>query len=212
MAARAPPAAQPPERGIAPGAAPVALPTSKHGSFPRCAAYVYLMPWNTRVVISDIDGTITKSDVLGHLGALLGYGVCRVWGIRGIQREEGLEGGGRGEVGAIRGKGSGREGGADMSAGARCPPCGACLGEMAGSVTAREVALRGGQGSVAVETPALTSRPMKPPCPAFARRLDARGHHTLVFRNQSQWLQFFVPQLQVHCTGGEGELLFFIWW
>lgn len=105
MAARAPPAAQPPERGIAPGAAPVALPTSKHGSFPRCAAYVYLMPWNTRVVISDIDGTITKSDVLGHLGALLGYGVCRVLGIRGIQREEGLEGGGRGGGWGHSGKG-----------------------------------------------------------------------------------------------------------
>lgn len=27
-----------------------------------------------RLVVSDIDGTITKSDVLGHLGQLLGYG------------------------------------------------------------------------------------------------------------------------------------------
>lgn len=36
-------------------------------------AYVYLVRWDQRLVISDIDGTITKSDVLGHLGQLLGY-------------------------------------------------------------------------------------------------------------------------------------------
>lgn len=35
-------------------------------------AYIYLVSWNTRIIISDVDGTITKSDVLGHLGQLSG--------------------------------------------------------------------------------------------------------------------------------------------
>ncbi|GIL98474.1 hypothetical protein Vretimale_3799 [Volvox reticuliferus] len=35
-------------------------------------AYVYFLPWRTRIVISDIDGTITKSDVLGHLLPAMG--------------------------------------------------------------------------------------------------------------------------------------------
>ncbi|KAK9812760.1 hypothetical protein WJX72_003248 [[Myrmecia] bisecta] len=32
----------------------------------RQRAYVYFLKWNSRLVISDIDGTITKSDILGH--------------------------------------------------------------------------------------------------------------------------------------------------
>ena len=36
-------------------------------------AYLYLVRWDHKLVVSDIDGTITKSDVLGHLGQLLGY-------------------------------------------------------------------------------------------------------------------------------------------
>lgn len=35
-------------------------------------AYIYLLRWNTRLVISDVDGTITKSDLLGHVLPPLG--------------------------------------------------------------------------------------------------------------------------------------------
>ena len=38
----------------------------------QCRAYVYLYPWDTKLVISDIDGTITKSDVLGQVFAAIG--------------------------------------------------------------------------------------------------------------------------------------------
>ncbi|KAG1676915.1 hypothetical protein FOA52_014791 [Chlamydomonas sp. UWO 241] len=31
------------------------------------SAFIYLLRWDTKLVISDVDGTITKSDVLGHL-------------------------------------------------------------------------------------------------------------------------------------------------
>mmetsp|Transcript_40596 Transcript_40596/g.114974 ORF Transcript_40596/g.114974 Transcript_40596/m.114974 type:complete len:710 (-) Transcript_40596:208-2337(-) len=33
----------------------------------RLHAYVYLVRWNSFLVVSDVDGTITRSDVLGHL-------------------------------------------------------------------------------------------------------------------------------------------------
>eukprot|EP00951_Prasinocladus_malaysianus_P031871 scaffold307896_cov33-Prasinocladus_malaysianus.AAC.1 len=33
----------------------------------RLRAYVHLVPWNSFIVISDVDGTITRSDLLGHL-------------------------------------------------------------------------------------------------------------------------------------------------
>lgn len=33
---------------------------------------MYYLPWRTKIVISDIDGTITKSDVLGHLLPAMG--------------------------------------------------------------------------------------------------------------------------------------------
>jgi phosphatidate phosphatase PAH1 len=35
-------------------------------------AYIYFLHWQTKIVISDIDGTITKSDVLGHLFTAMG--------------------------------------------------------------------------------------------------------------------------------------------
>lgn len=40
-----------------------------------CDAHIYLWPNDARVVISDVDGTITKSDVMGHLM----YTVGRDW-------------------------------------------------------------------------------------------------------------------------------------
>nr|XP_033770428.1 phosphatidate phosphatase LPIN3 [Geotrypetes seraphini]XP_033770429.1 phosphatidate phosphatase LPIN3 [Geotrypetes seraphini]XP_033770430.1 phosphatidate phosphatase LPIN3 [Geotrypetes seraphini]XP_033770431.1 phosphatidate phosphatase LPIN3 [Geotrypetes seraphini] len=38
----------------------------------RCEATIYLWNWDDKVVISDIDGTITKSDALGHILPHLG--------------------------------------------------------------------------------------------------------------------------------------------
>ncbi|KAI3447646.1 hypothetical protein Pfo_004311 [Paulownia fortunei] len=38
----------------------------------RVEAHIYLWKWNTRIVISDVDGTITKSDVLGQFMPLVG--------------------------------------------------------------------------------------------------------------------------------------------
>lgn len=37
------------------------------------SAYVYLYQWDTKLVISDVDGTITRSDVLGHLLPAFGW-------------------------------------------------------------------------------------------------------------------------------------------
>lgn len=39
----------------------------------KLRAYVYLVAWDCRLIISDVDGTITKSDVMGHFGQLLGF-------------------------------------------------------------------------------------------------------------------------------------------
>ena len=36
-------------------------------------SFIYFVRWDHRMIISDIDGTITKSDLLGHLGHILGY-------------------------------------------------------------------------------------------------------------------------------------------
>jgi phosphatidate phosphatase LPIN len=38
----------------------------------RCKCHIYLWRYDDRVVISDIDGTITKSDVLGHILPIVG--------------------------------------------------------------------------------------------------------------------------------------------
>ncbi|XP_078447052.1 lipin family protein [Wolffia australiana] len=45
-------------------------------------AHVYLWKWNARIVISDVDGTITKSDVLGQFMPLVG----RDWTQSGVAR------------------------------------------------------------------------------------------------------------------------------
>ncbi|CAJ0755694.1 4569_t:CDS:2 [Entrophospora sp. SA101] len=37
-----------------------------------CAARIFLWDYDTKIVISDIDGTITKSDALGHVFAMIG--------------------------------------------------------------------------------------------------------------------------------------------
>lgn len=41
--------------------------TTQYQGTCRCDAAIYLWNWNDRVIISDIDGTITKSDALGHI-------------------------------------------------------------------------------------------------------------------------------------------------
>ncbi|EPS69714.1 hypothetical protein M569_05050, partial [Genlisea aurea] len=48
----------------------------------KVEAHIYLWKWNTRIVISDVDGTITKSDVLGQFMPLVG----RDWTHSGIAR------------------------------------------------------------------------------------------------------------------------------
>lgn len=45
-------------------------------------AHLYQWNWNARVVISDVDGTITKSDVLGHLAPMVG----KDWNHAGITK------------------------------------------------------------------------------------------------------------------------------
>jgi phosphatidate phosphatase LPIN len=40
--------------------------------FDQVDAQIYLWKWNTRIVITDVDGTITKSDVLGQMMPLVG--------------------------------------------------------------------------------------------------------------------------------------------
>ncbi|KAG9453818.1 hypothetical protein H6P81_006722 [Aristolochia fimbriata] len=45
-------------------------------------AHIYLWKWNARIVISDVDGTITKSDVLGQFMPLLG----KDWTQSGVAR------------------------------------------------------------------------------------------------------------------------------
>ncbi|KAJ6264521.1 Lipin-3 [Drechslerella dactyloides] len=47
-----------------------------------CNAYLYLWKWNVPIVISDIDGTITKSDALGHFYNMLG----RDWTHSGVAK------------------------------------------------------------------------------------------------------------------------------
>mmetsp|Transcript_11396 Transcript_11396/g.28918 ORF Transcript_11396/g.28918 Transcript_11396/m.28918 type:complete len:766 (+) Transcript_11396:371-2668(+) len=46
------------------------------------SAYLYLMPWNSKLVVSDVDGTITKSDVLGHVMTAMG----RDWSHSGVTK------------------------------------------------------------------------------------------------------------------------------
>ncbi|KAM9372254.1 phosphatidate phosphatase LPIN3 [Phaethornis superciliosus] len=46
--------------------------TTRYQGTCRCEATIYLWNWDDKVVISDIDGTITKSDALGHVLPHLG--------------------------------------------------------------------------------------------------------------------------------------------
>ncbi|XP_058418664.1 phosphatidate phosphatase LPIN3 isoform X2 [Diceros bicornis minor] len=46
--------------------------TTQYQGTCRCKATIYLWKWDDKVVISDIDGTITKSDALGHILPQLG--------------------------------------------------------------------------------------------------------------------------------------------
>ncbi|KAJ1416899.1 hypothetical protein SESBI_17063 [Sesbania bispinosa] len=48
----------------------------------RVDAHIYLWKWNARIVISDVDGTITKSDVLGQFMPLVG----KDWTQSGVAR------------------------------------------------------------------------------------------------------------------------------
>ncbi|MEW5306188.1 MAG: hypothetical protein WDW36_008672 [Sanguina aurantia] len=41
--------------------------TFRVGRATELHAYIYLLPWRSKIVVSDIDGTITRSDLLGHI-------------------------------------------------------------------------------------------------------------------------------------------------
>ncbi|XP_077191553.1 phosphatidate phosphatase LPIN3 isoform X2 [Paroedura picta] len=56
--------------------------TTQYQGTCRCEATIYLWNWDDKVVISDIDGTITKSDALGHILPHLG----KDWTHQGIAR------------------------------------------------------------------------------------------------------------------------------
>lgn len=46
--------------------------TTAYQGTTRCKCHLYKWKWDDKIVISDIDGTITKSDVLGHLLPIVG--------------------------------------------------------------------------------------------------------------------------------------------
>ena len=54
--------------------------TTAYQGTTRCSCHVYLWHHTDKVVISDIDGTITKSDVLGHVLPIIG----RDWAQNGV--------------------------------------------------------------------------------------------------------------------------------
>ncbi|KAK2720785.1 hypothetical protein QYM36_004604 [Artemia franciscana] len=54
--------------------------TTAYQGTTRCTCHIYLWRWDDKVVISDIDGTITKSDVLGHILPIVG----RTWAQSGV--------------------------------------------------------------------------------------------------------------------------------
>ncbi|OKL56012.1 hypothetical protein UA08_08645 [Talaromyces atroroseus] len=63
---------------LKPGANPVSFTVNKA----TCPAMMYLWSYKTPIVISDIDGTITKSDVLGHVLNMIG----RDWTHQGVAK------------------------------------------------------------------------------------------------------------------------------
>lgn len=56
--------------------------TTAYQGTTRCKCYLFLWRWNDKIVISDIDGTITKSDVLGHVLPIMG----KDWAQNGVTR------------------------------------------------------------------------------------------------------------------------------
>ncbi|EZA58410.1 Phosphatidate phosphatase LPIN2 [Ooceraea biroi] len=46
--------------------------TTAYQGTKRCKCHIYKWRWDDKIVISDIDGTITKSDVLGHILPIVG--------------------------------------------------------------------------------------------------------------------------------------------
>ncbi|EHB18689.1 Lipin-2 [Heterocephalus glaber] len=56
--------------------------TTQYQGTCRCAGTIYLWDWNDKIVISDIDGTITKSDALGQILPQLG----KDWTHQGIAK------------------------------------------------------------------------------------------------------------------------------
>ncbi|XP_065167971.1 phosphatidate phosphatase LPIN2 isoform X3 [Atheta coriaria] len=46
--------------------------TTAYQGTTRCKCHIYRWKWDDKIVISDIDGTITKSDVLGHILPIVG--------------------------------------------------------------------------------------------------------------------------------------------
>ncbi|XP_058532970.1 phosphatidate phosphatase LPIN2 isoform X2 [Ochotona princeps] len=56
--------------------------TTQYQGTCRCAGTIYLWNWNDKIVISDIDGTITKSDALGQILPQLG----KDWTHQGIAK------------------------------------------------------------------------------------------------------------------------------
>ncbi|XP_066480036.1 phosphatidate phosphatase LPIN2 [Tiliqua scincoides] len=56
--------------------------TTQYQGTCRCAGTIYLWSWNDKIIISDIDGTITKSDALGQILPQLG----KDWTHQGIAK------------------------------------------------------------------------------------------------------------------------------
>ncbi|XP_037343127.2 phosphatidate phosphatase LPIN1 isoform X2 [Pungitius pungitius] len=56
--------------------------TTQYQGTCRCRGTIYLWSWDDKIVISDIDGTITRSDTLGHILPTLG----KDWTHQGIAR------------------------------------------------------------------------------------------------------------------------------
>ncbi|XP_052001219.1 phosphatidate phosphatase LPIN1-like isoform X1 [Xyrauchen texanus] len=56
--------------------------TTQYQGTCRCEGIIYLWSWDDKIVISDIDGTITRSDTLGHILPTLG----KDWTHQGIAR------------------------------------------------------------------------------------------------------------------------------
>uniref|UniRef100_A0AAY4ET20 phosphatidate phosphatase n=1 Tax=Denticeps clupeoides TaxID=299321 RepID=A0AAY4ET20_9TELE len=58
--------------------------TTQYQGTCRCEAAIYLWNWDDKIIISDIDGTITKSDALGHILPQLGkdwthHGIAKLY-------------------------------------------------------------------------------------------------------------------------------------